>query len=283
MASAFLIPALRPSTNFRAFRDGLVVIFRNRELLRAMTNHSLGSQYAGQVLGIVWVVIHPLSLLLLFAVVFGLVLKVRITGSYEVPFDYTTYLLAGLVPWLTLQQVMMRSCSALIGQSNLVKQVVFPIEVLPAVGVSVGLVTQLVMISLLLVYVLIRFGIPPATYLLLPMLLLLQVLGMLGLAFALAAVSPFFKDLKDIVQVLSTAGMYLMPAVYLPEWVPGPIKPLLYINPFSYMIWCYQDAIYFGALVHPYAWWVYGVGCVATFLFGYRLFRWLKPHFGSVL
>ena len=64
----------------------------------------------------------------------------------------------------------------------------------------------------------------------------------------------YFRDVKDFVQVFCIAGMYLMPVVYLPKMVPGVFRPLLNLNPFSYMVWCYQDACYFGRFEHPWAW-----------------------------
>jgi lipopolysaccharide transport system permease protein len=60
-------------------------------------------------------------------------------------------------------------------------------------------------------------------------------------------------------------------------------KPVLYLNPFSYMGWCYQDALYFGRFEHPWAWCLFAGGSLLTFVTGYRLFRWLKPHFGNAL
>jgi lipopolysaccharide transport system permease protein len=110
-----------------------------------------------------------------------------------------------------------------------------------------------------------------------------QTLAMLGVAFILAMGSAFLRDLKEVVQVFGLVGLYVMPIVYLPEWVPSLFKPLLYLNPFSYMIWCYQDALYFGRFEHPWAWPVFLVGSVATFAVGYRAFRFLKPYVGDVL
>jgi lipopolysaccharide transport system permease protein len=58
---------------------------------------------------------------------------------------------------------------------------------------------------------------------------------------------------------------------------------VLYLNPFSYMIWCYQDALYFGRFEHPAAWVVFPLASLFTFALGYRVFRKLKTFFGNVL
>lgn len=274
---------LNPVVNANALVEAIRVLFAYLPLSMEMARRELRTQYSGQVLGIWWAAGHPLFLMALYVFIFSAVFKVRVGGTYELPLDYTTYLLVGLVPWLTIQQVMMRACTALTGNANLVKQVVFPLEVLPATAVGVNLLPFIVGLSALVIYVVGRYGALPVTYALLPVLLVLQVMAMLGLAFAFAAIAVFFRDLKDLVQVFATAGVFLMPIFYLPEWVPALFKPVLYLNPFSYMGWCYQDALYFGRFEHPWAWGVFAIGSVLTFVAGYRLFRWLKPHFGNAL
>ena len=97
------------------------------------------------------------------------------------------------------------------------------------------------------------------------MLLAFQLLAMIGVAFALAAVGAYLRDAKDFVQLFAMMGVYLLPRVYLPEWVPTLFKPLLYLNPFSYMVWGYQDALYFGRFQHPWAWGVFAAGSVFVF------------------
>lgn len=254
-----------------------------RPLLVEMTRRELTEQYAGQVLGPLWAIGHPLFQTGLFLFVFAYVLKTRIGGTYDLPLDYTTYLLSGLLPWLGFQQLMTRTCVSLTANSALVKQVVFPIEVLPLKSVFPSLVPQLLGGCLLIGYVLLSHGMPPVTYLLLPLLLALQVLAMIGVGFALAAVGAFLRDLKEVIQLTITAGMYVSPIFYLPEWVPVLFRPILYANPFSYMIWCYQDALYFGRFEHPWAWVIFALGSLLCLAGGYGLFRRLRPFFGNVL
>ena len=77
--------------------------------------------------------------------------------------------------------------------------------------------------------------------------------------------------------------MYLVPIVYRPDMVPAQLQPLLHFNPFSHMVWCYQDACYYGDFEHLRSWFIFPLGAVLTFLLGYSLFRKLQTHFGSVL
>ena len=252
-------------------------------LLIEMSRRELTEQYAGQVLGPLWAIGHPLFQTCLFLFVFAYVLKTKIGGTYDLPLDYTTYLLAGLLPWLGFQQLMTRTCVALTANSALVKQVVFPVEVLALKSVFPSLVPLLIGCCLLFGYVLTTHGLPPGTYLLLPVLLAMQVMAMIGIGFALAAVGAFLRDLKDLIQMFLTAGIYVSPIFYLPNWVPAPFRPILYVNPLSYVVWSYQDALYFGRFEHGFAWIVFAVGSVASLAGGWYLFRRLRPFFGGVL
>src|ERR1700759_1941038 len=93
---------------------GLRIVVANRSLIVAMASRELKSRYAGQFTGSFWIVGHPLFQLLLFVFIFGVVFKQRIGGSYELPRDYTTYMLSGLVPWLSFSSLLATACNSVI-------------------------------------------------------------------------------------------------------------------------------------------------------------------------
>lgn len=256
---------------------------RHRDLTFEMARRELSDRYAGQAFGLLWAIGHPAFMIGLYVFIFAVVFKQRIGGTVDLPLDYTTYLLSGLVAWLSVQESMVKSCTVITGNASLVKQVVFPLEILPVKGVLASLFPQVVSLVLLITYVLVTHGSLHLTYALLPVLMALQLMWMIGIAYILAPIGVYFRDIKDFVQLFATAGPYLVPAFYLPEWVPAFFKPVLYLNPFSYLIWCYQDALYFGRFEHPWAWGVTIVLSSTTFAVGYRVFRKLKPTLGNLL
>ena len=91
------------------------------------------------------------------------------------------------------------------------------------------------------------------------------------------------SDVPEIVRIFLTINIYLMPIMYLPEMVPGPLRLLLAINPFSSLIWCYQDVLYYGHIEHPLAW--LGLAAVSgcALAAGSYVFVRLRHHFSSVL
>ena len=269
--------------NLTAFTELFKLLMRHRELMFELARRDISDRYVGQALGLFWAALHPLFLMALYVFVFAFVFKTKVGDSQEMPLDYTTYILVGLIPWMAFQESMNKSCSAITTNASLVKQVVFPIEVLPAKGVLSSLLPQFVSTGMLILYVLLTARYVPVTYLLLPALLLLQLMAMMGASYLLSAIGTYFRDIKDFVQIFGTVGMYAMPVFYLPGWVPKIFLPVIYINPFSYLIWCYQDALYFGKINHPWAWLINIFLSFTVFILGYRLFRKLKPGFGNAL
>jgi homopolymeric O-antigen transport system permease protein len=123
----------------------------------------------------------------------------------------------------------------------------------------------------------------PWTYLLLPAVFAIQTTFLIGSAWLLSAIAVFFRDLKDIMAVWANLGVFLLPIVYLPQWMPDIFRPAIYANPLSYIIWIYQDTLYFGRIEHPVSWLVSIIFAVFMFTTGHRVFQRLRPLFGNAL
>lgn len=274
---------INPHLYFQALVEIFSLLTKHRQLTWEMTKREITDRYTGQIFGALWAIGHPLLLMGVYVFVFTFVFRQKMGGTVELPLDYTTYLLCGIIPWMAFQESMSKSASVIVANANLVKQVVFPIEVLPVKGVISSFLTQLLASVLLVAYVLFSHGSLPWTYALIPLLFVFHLLAMIGVAYVLAAIGAYFRDIKDFVQLFGTIGMYIVPVIYLPDQVPGLFRFLLYLNPFSYLIWCYQDLFYYGRIEHPWSWAVLIPSSILIFAFGYRVFRKLKLMFGNVL
>ena len=301
---------LSPTRNLQALWNTFKQIYRYRELLSEMVHRDLSASHARHGFGGIWVYLHPLVIVGTYLLVFGFVLGSKIAVTGEFPGDYPGYVLAGLVPWLMMQAAIVRGPGALISSANLVKQVVFPIEVLPVASVIAATIPHLPSLGLVMVYKLFVGGLGwivillPAVFVIhfvlaiglsfalaavtpffrdLPAVFVMHFILAIGLSFALAAITPFFRDLRELVVVFTSVVMYLMPTVYLPDWMPRILRPIIYLNPFSYVVWVYQDVLFFGTFRHPYAWLVMLVFALLALGLGYRTFEKLKPYYGNVL
>jgi lipopolysaccharide transport system permease protein len=273
----------RPARLRLAAVEAFSVVARDWRLAVAMARRELSARYAGQMMGSFWIVGHPLLQMLIYVFLFAVVFQQRIGGTVELPRDYTVYILAGLVPWLSILPVQTASCSSILSNVALVKQFNFEVEVLPIKDVLTAMVFWFVGIAIIAIYTLWIYHRLPWTYLLLPVAFAIQIVMLIGSAWLLSAVSVFFRDLKDIMGVWSTLGVFLLPIVYLPQWSPELFRPFIYANPLSYLIWVYQDILYFGRIEHPMSWLISPVFAIFVFTTGHRVFSRLRPMFGNVL
>lgn len=280
-ASAVAKPT--PASYVTDILAGVTLILRNRRLLALMAGRDLRARHMGQIAGNFWIIGHPLFQMLLFVFIFSVVFKQKIGGTHELPGDYTSYILSGLVCWLSIVPAISACCVSIIGNAGLVKQFTFDLELLPVKDALLSMVFWFVGIAILAVYTMVVRGSLPLTYLLLPVVLAMHLLLIVGLGWMLAATTVFFRDLKDITAVAIQAGVYVLPIVYLPDWVPALFRPLITANPFSWVIWVYQDTLYFGRIDHPWAWMGFAALSLAVFSLGLRIFRRSKPLFGHVL
>lgn len=254
-----------------------------RGLAVELARRSAVGEHSGQTLGAAWGLAQPLFLMFLYAFIFGVVFRVKVGGTFELPRNFTVYMLAGLVPWLAFQTALLRATSSIAANANLVKQVVFDVSLLPFAAALAALLPLLLGLAFVAVYTVAAHGTLPWTYVLLPVVVTLQLVAMAGFAFALSAIGAFFRDVREFVQMFVVAAIFLMPIVYLPGSVPGGFDEIIWANPFTYVVLCYQDVLYFGRIEHPWAWLVFAALGVGSLAAGYRLFRRLRPHFANVL
>jgi lipopolysaccharide transport system permease protein len=278
-----LVALFNPVRVVNAAIDGFLIIGRHWRLAVAMARRELSTRYAGQIMGSSWIIGHPLLQMLIYIFLFAVVFQQRIGGTMELPRDYTIYILSGLVPWLSILPVLTGSCSSILGNAALVKQFSFELEVLPIKDVLMAMVFWLVGITITATYTVWVYHALPWTYLLLPVVFAIQTVFLIGSAWLLSAIAVFFRDLKDIMAVWANLGVFLLPVVYLPQWMPEVFRPAIYSNPLSCIIWIYQDTLYFGRIEHPVSWLISIMLAVFVFTTGHRVFQRLRPLFGNAL
>lgn len=256
-------------------------IVRQRQLVWTMARRELTDMNAGQTAGALWLLVHPLLLFAVYAVLFTVIFRVRIGDRG--PGDYLAYLFAGLAPWLLTQDVLARATQAVIGNASIVKKVIFPAEVLVAKSLLSSLSVHGVLLLATFVYIVTSRDSISFMLLLFPLVFFLHFVLLWGIALFLAAVSPYFRDTPEVVRIFVTINIYLMPVTYLPGMVPDTLRFVLSVNPFSSLIWCYQDVLYFGAFAHPVAWIVLGIIAAIALVLGSYVFSRLRHHFADVL
>lgn len=261
----------------------LRAIWRHRGLVGELIWRDIRGGHAGHGLGSAWVYIQPLVVVASFMMIFGIVIGSKIAVTATFPGDYTSYILIGVTPWLLMSNALARGPSVFLSNANLVKQVVFPIETVPVAAAAAAFLTFAPAFAVMVVYKLALGGGLGWAALLFPLVLALHFILALGLILLLSVTTPFLRDIREFVTIYLAIAMYFTPAVYLPDWVPEQLRPVLYLNPFSYVVWVYQDALFFGEIRHGFAWIVFAGMAVAAFAGGLHVFRRIRPYLGNVL
>ncbi|MGZ3725631.1 MAG: ABC transporter permease [Pseudobdellovibrio sp.] len=257
-------------------------LWKHRKLIIELAKRELTDRFVGQLFGSIWIFIHPIFQISVLIFLYSFVFKSRL--NLPIGGDYTAYILSGLIPWLCISDSLSRSTNAIRAKASLVKQVIFPIQVLPVVSSIVALVPQFIGLVILLIYSAIMpqnsFNL---TILALPALLIMQMTALIGVSFFLSTLGVYFRDIKDIITLFVSFGTYLSPIVYFIDWVPEKIRFIIYLNPITHIIFCYQDVLFYHDFLHVYSWLVLFIGSIITFFLGRSFFNRTKPYFGSAL
>jgi len=267
----------------RAYPDLMTMLRQRRELIGELINREISERYAGAMLGRAWAFGHPLIAMAVYLFVFNFIFRSAGAGQFPSIYDYATFLLAGLLPWMVTAEVLNKSSSILFSHASLVKQIVFPIEVLPLKATLVTLITQLIGLGGTLVYMLTSAGQLQPILALLPIVVALHFLFNLGLAYGIAALTLFLRDLKDLITVFCNLGLYITPTLFFAGQYPHLFGLIIELNPFSHMVFVYQDLLYYGDVVHPLSWVLFTTMSLVMFPLGYLTFQKLRPAFGDLL
>jgi lipopolysaccharide transport system permease protein len=268
-------------------RTWLLRLFRilldRHALLRQLVRRELQDAYAGSLLNRWWALLHPLAIIGLYLFVFGFVFQQRVGADAEGPGDYAVFMLPGLCAWLTVSAALTRSATALLASANLVKQVVFPIELLPIRSVIAAQMPVLLGVLIVAAYSALGFGKVSPLLPLLVLVVMLQAVMLAGFALFLSALTVFVRDVRDVVQVFTTAGLFITPVLYAPGLVPEWFDGLMVLNPFAYAVWCLQDIFHHQQVTRPGAWLALPVAAGAALFLGQAFFQRTRAHFGDAL
>lgn len=248
-------------------------LFASRSLMVSITRVELQKKYAGSVLGMGWVVLQPALLLSVYLFIYMVVFKVRFPGLSR--FDYVLYVFTGLVPYLGFMEALTTGGMSLKQNMHLVKNVMLPIELIPVRSVLVGMASQFVSMGLVLLMVA-ATGKLSWYVTALPLVVLLQILLLTGLAWILASLTVALPDVTYFVNLLIFLLMWLSPIGFTPEMVPAEFRFVIYLNPVSHMIGAYRDCMLNAGPPDLRVFLVYAVGSLLTFGAGAAFFRAFK-------
>lgn len=221
-------------------------IFRYRNLLLTLTGRELKARYRGSVLGYLWSLVNPILLLAVYTFVFSYVFHPR----DESVAPYGLFLITGLFPWIWFQTSLVEATASLLANAGLIRKATFPAEILPIVPVLANLVHLAfalpVITTAFWVFHLRGYPVGGPAGLLLPVITLVQLPMVAGLALGLSALNAHFKDVKDILNNVLALLFFLTPILYrLPSLAAYPeIQWVVRLNPLTPFTTAYQQAVF---------------------------------------
>jgi len=256
------------------------------KLLKTMVKRELDARYHGSIFGKAWPLLTYVSQLIIYTFIFSAVLKIRVNlpGMPENKLTFALWLFAGLVPWIAFANGQTQAASSVTSRPNLTKKVVFPLPLLPLISiVSVFIESMFGLVPLLILAAFSQKQVH-ATIVLLPIVWAAQLLLTAGIAYAVASLSVFIRDIPQAMGIVFNLWFYLTPIVYPITIVPQRFRLWMFVlNPFTAIVEGYRETILTGQIVH----WrelllamLIGAICL---IIGLSLFRRLQHAFADVL
>lgn len=214
------------------------------------------TRFARNTLGYLWMVIQPLSMVLVYSLILSQIMSGKLPGV-ETQYAYPIYLLSGVIGWTLFSEVLNRCLNVFIDNANLLKKLSFPKLTLPLVVIGSAIVNFMLVIVLTYVVLGTLGHFPIHALYWLPLLVFLTLALAVGLGMFFGIINVFIRDIGQLIGVIMQFWFWLTPIVYMISIVPEKFHSLFLLNPMTGIIMGYQNVILYekapelGLLIYP--------------------------------
>ncbi len=258
-------------------------LWRHRDLIRASAKREVLGRYQGSALGLLWSLFNPIFMLVIYTFVFSVVFKARWTGGSESKTEFALVLFAGLMVFNIFAESIARAPGLILSNTNYVKRVVFPLEILPFVSLLSALFHGLISFGVWLIAYFLIFGVPHAAVLYLPLILIPFIFFIMGLSWMLASMCGYLRDVGQFIGILTMVLMFLSPIFYPIAAVPERFRSVLFMNPLTLVIEQVRAVMYFGVSPSLLLLFVYFLVAFVVAWLGFAWFQKTRKGFADVL
>lgn len=217
----------------------LALLWAYRGFVIGSVKREFQAKYRNSLLGAAWNIINPLSMIIVYTVIFTEVMRAKLPGI-DNSFAYSIYLCAGILTWGLFSEITTRAQNVFIENANLLKKISFPRTILPVVVLANAILNFVIVSFLFLVFLIISGNFPGWVILAAIPILILQIIFSMGLGMVLGLLNVFFRDVGQFFSIFLTFWFWLTPIVYPVTILPESMKIYLAINPMSPVIAGYQ-------------------------------------------
>ena len=259
-------------------------LWRHRGLVWQMARREVVGRYRGSLFGIAWSFFNPVLMLAVYTFVFSVVFKARWgAGGADSPSEFAVVLFVGMIVHGLFAEVVNRAPGMILSNASYVKRVVFPLEILPWVAMFSALFHAGVSLTVLLLAQLILKHQMAWTVVLFPLVVLPLTLVTLGLAWFLAAVGVYMRDIGQTIGIMTTVLLFLAPVFYPVSALPEPLKVWIYLNPLTFVIEDGRSVMLFGRPPNWTGWLLYLAVSTAVAWGGFWWFQKTRKGFADVV
>jgi ABC-type polysaccharide/polyol phosphate export permease len=258
-------------------------IFQQRKIMVTLIIRDFESRYLSSFLGLPWAFIQPAMYVFViwFAFTFGLRGGQTASGG-----EFAPWLLMGLIPWLYIGQTMIVSSASLTQYAFLIKKTMIPVAMIPIIKIFSGLIVHIILMGLVVILLIIFYGITPTIYWFQFFYYLFALTVLLtGIAWFVASVNVFIKDMAHMVNILVTMLFWATPIIWPFSMLNGNYRYVALLNPFFYITEGYRYTFiekkwFFEFVEMNIFFWTF---TIIIFVLGAFTFRKLKPRFADEL
>lgn len=255
----------------------------HRSLIYNLAKREVIGRYRGSVMGLLWSFFNPVLMLAVYTFVFSVIFQARWASGSDSKTEFALVLFAGLMVYNLFAECLNRSPSLVLSNVNYVKKVVFPLEILPVVAMGSAAFHLLISLLVWLIFYLIFFGVPQATIVWLPVILIPFFLMILGLSWFLASIGVYLRDVAQIIGVMTTALLFLSPIFYPITVLPEKYQLIMHFSPLTFIVEQARDVMIWGKGMDWSTWTIYLLLAAVIAWLGFAWFQKTRKGFADVL
>ena len=265
------------------FSRPVAALWVRRELFRRVLVRDIESSFRGSALGLLWIVLIPLVMVVLYTFVFGVVMKSAWAAETTSPFEVPLIYFAGLAVAGFFLEVVNRAPNTIRAHQSYVKKVIFPLDLLGWMLVGTAGVKLLISFSLLAIFLSVVEGRVALEVLYVPVLVAPLAVLLLGIAWILCAIGTYVRDLGHVLAVVAPVIMFVSPVFYALAQVPPAIRPVYLLNPLTFVLESVRQVLFLGGGVSWSGYGLYWLVAVLIFALGFQFFERARPGFADVV
>lgn len=263
-------------------KDMIRAVWAYRYFILSSIKNELRLRFIRSKLGALWMIIHPLMQVVIFATILSEVLSAKLPGI-DNKYAYALYLMAGTLCWSMFSETIGKCVSLFVDSGNLMKKMAFPRICLPFIAAGTMLVNNILLLLAIFAVFAVLGHYPGAQAMWLPVLIMITLLFAMSIGMLLGVLNVFMRDIGQVVPVVLQALFWLTPIVYNIRILPERVQHIFQMNPLYPLVSSYQNVLLYN---QPPVWnalaWLVGVSAVLA-LASLVVFRRASPEMVDAL